>query len=104
MGSEPGTVVKPRHAATLALLLLTSCGSTKTATIDAATKRAEAALNRAQGSARSADEASIKAENAAEFSTDSAGPAEDLERSANDALSRVESKCRECSTTVQQIP
>jgi len=96
--------MKRRHAATLALLLLASCSSTGTATINDATQRAEAVANRTEESARSAEDASIKAQSAAKFSTDSAGPVEDLVRSANDALSRIEMKCRECSTTVQQLP
>lgn len=81
--------MKFRHAAALALVLLASCAPDMV-TIEAATKRSEAAATRAEESAETAD---LAASHSYEASVRALGLAEAAERSkkrAEDSVTRME--------------
>ena len=81
--------MRPRHAAALGLVLLASCAPDMV-TIDAATKRSEAAANRAEKSAEIADLAASRAFDASVRALGFAEAAEKNKKRAEDSVSRME--------------
>jgi hypothetical protein len=94
-------LMKPRHAAALALLILASCGPDMT-TINTATQRAEASAKRVEVSAAKAESAANQATISANEAVAAANLALDAVRRANDVEARWEATAS-CSHGISDI-